>query len=492
MALDPTPLIAEVYNLIRYNSAKQPDPTKLAEDAIQGMVTGLRDYWADYYSPDAMRAFTSDVQGQFGGIGIRISEDPDGYLQVANVISGYPADKAGMLAGDLIVAIDGVDIKGQGLEAADKIRGEPGTEVVLTVKRQGVEGTLTFKLVRELIEVTSVESRMLDGQVGYVAVSSFDENTDNEFDKALQDLVTSGAKGLIVDMRDNPGGLLDTCERLVERFLPERYPYLRIQWTSRTDILKSRVGDDPAYTPLEGVSYTDDGRLAYPVAVLVNGNTASASEIFAAALQEWGAARVFGSRTYGKGCVQTIYSLSNGGGVKVTTATWTTGLGRQIDGVGVIPDEVIGDPNAPDPVSDPGFIPVTTSWVFQNGSKGSDVLNLQMRLNQLGYDCGAEDGVFARKTEAALKRFQAAADLPQSGATDAATVAALNRARIADHPAGREPGYGGGQPDSGQPGQGQSGSGQPGGQPLPPAPVVTGDKVVDRAIQWLESQMAGN
>lgn len=482
LSLDPTPLIAEVYNLIRYNSVKEPDPMQLAENAIQGMIVGLRDYWAAYYTSDDMKAFTSNVTGAFGGIGVRVTEDPDGYLLIASVMTGYPADKAGILAGDLITAIDGADIKGQGLEAADLIRGEPGTKVTLTIKRQAVADPLTFELIRETIEVTSVESRIIAGNVGYISVSGFDQDTDEEFDQALQSLAAAGAKGIIIDLRGNPGGLLNVTERMVERFLPERYPYLRIQWTWRTDIKRSRVGD--GYTPLEGVPYLEDGRFPYPVAILVNGYSASASEIFTASLQEWGVARVFGERTFGKGCVQTIYSLSNGGGMKVTTAVWKTGLGRDIDGVGVIPDEVISDPNAPGPdaATEPGFIPVPTLWVFRKGSAGTDVMNLQMRLTQLGYDAGQLDGVFSAQTEQALKQFQAAVGIPQTGATGAATVAALNRARIADHPAGKKAGAGG---------TGTGGGSGSGTSPtkLPPAPAVTGDQVTDRAIEWLQGQI---
>jgi carboxyl-terminal processing protease len=489
--LDPTPLILEAYGLLRYNSVKQPDPMKLAENAIAGMVTGLRDYWAAYYTPEEMVAFSAGVKGAFGGIGIRLSEDVDGYLLIADVMEGYPGDKAGLAAGDLITAIDGEDIKGLGLQAAARIRGEVGTKVVLTIKRPNVGGSLTFELVRALISITSVTSRLLADQVGYIAVSSFDEDTDEEFDKALQAVVAEGAKGLIIDLRGNPGGILEVCERMVDRFLPERYPYLRVRWTWRTDIVRSRARAD--YAPLAGIDYRSDGRFPYPVAILVNRFSASASEIFTVALQEWGAARVFGSPTFGKGCVQSLYSLTGGGGMKMTTATWTSGLGRQIDGVGIVPDEVIDDPREPAP-PEPGFIPLAGAWVFRRGAFGTDVVNLQMRLKQLGYDVGVADGIFSTQTEAALKAFQAAVGLPQTGVTDSRTVTAFNSARLADHPAGRKPGSGltgkslpgGGQPGGGQPGGGQPGTGS---SSLPPVPAVTGDKVIDRALQWLDTEM---
>jgi len=465
---DLSRLIAEAYSLIQFNSVLRPDPAQVAENAIRGMVSGLRDYYASYYTPEAMDAFVSSVFGSFGGVGVEIGETDERYLKVMAVIPGMPADKAGMLAGDVITAVDGVDIKGQGLEAASKIRGEPGTEVVLTVRRPGQAEPLTFTLARELIKMVTVESEMLDGQTGYIRVTSFDEDTDQEMDEALLKLVGAGAKSLIIDLRDNPGGMLTSCAGAIEPFLPEKYPFLRVEWTWRTDVYK--VGESEGYAPLPGIPYKDGGTFPYPVAVLVNRNTASAAEIFAASLQEWGVARVFGEKTYGKGCVQSLYSLSSGAGVKITTATWSTGLGHKLDGVGVVPDEVIPGMSPPE---EPDFFPLSSDWVFRRGSLGSDVICLQMRLNQLGYKAGPEDGVFAVATEAALKQFQAAVGLPRTGITDKATAGALNGASLADHPAGKAlvP--------------------TPTGPVNPPPLKLTGDKPVDRCAQWLTNVLAG-
>lgn len=472
--LDPFAVVTEVYNFIRANSVNRPDASQLAHHAIQGMLSGLRDYYAQYYSPEEMASFVSDVTGEFGGIGVRVSADDEGYLLVVEVLRGFAADKAGILVGDRIVGVDGVDIKGEGLRAADKIRGEVGTKVVLTVTRQGQKEPLTFELVRELIKVTTVDYRMLDGQVAYIRLKSFDEDTDEEFDKALQDAAASGAKAIILDLRDNPGGLLDTCLNIADRFLPDGRPILRVNWAWRTETIKAHERE--GYTPLAGVPYGPEGSFPYPVAALVNGNSASASEILAAALQDWGVARVFGEKTYGKGSVQSLYGLSDGGGVKVTTATWTSGLGRTIDGAGVEPDETITPygatlPPEPQPTA-PGRTPVTDRWVFRRGSQGSDVVNLQMRLSELGYYSTAADGIFGAATERALKKFQAAAGLPQTGVTDKATVVALNRAT--------------------PPGSGAGASGTPGGS-RPPAkdtwPKVTGDRSIDRALQWLHGQL---
>jgi len=342
------------------------------------------------------------------------------------------------------VAVDGESIKGQGLEAAERIRGEPGTTVFLTVTRTGQEAGILFELVRQLITADSVESKMLTGTLGYIRMTSFDDDTDAELDKALTELLGAGAKGFVIDLRGNPGGMLDTCVRVIQRFVPEKYPILRVSWAWGSEIVKSR---EEGFQALEGLTYAPDGRFPYPVAVLVDGYSASASEILVASLQEWGIARVFGETTYGKGTIQSLFPVSSGGGVKLTTATWTSGLGRNIDGAGVVPDEVLTDPSLSS--TDPPFVPVTSKWVFRRGARGSD-----------------------------LKRFQAAVGLPRSGATDAATVAALNQAGLADHPAGRV--AGGGQ------------SGQPPQPPGPPAPPVTGDKVLDRAIQWLGEGIEGD
>ncbi len=472
----PGDLVLEVFNLIVADSAKHPDPTTLAQAAIQGMLSSLRDYYADYYTPAAMRAFLSDVEGSFGGVGLQLGEDSEGYLVVDAVLPGYPAEKAGMRVGDKIVAVDGESIKGQGLEAAERIRGEPETGVVLTVTRTGQEEALTFELVRQLITTASVNSKMVTGAIGYVQITAFDEDTDAELDKALTELLDAGAKSFVIDLRGNPGGMLGTCVGVIQRFVPEKYPILRVKWAWGSEVVKSR---EEGFQPLEGLDYAPGGQFPYPVALLVDGNSASASEIMAVSLQEWGIARVFGETTYGKGSIQSLFPVSSGGGVKLTTATWTSGLGRNIDGVGVVPDEILAERGSPS--ADPPFTPVSDRWVFRRGAMGSDVIALQSRLNALGYSAGPEDGVLGSTTEKALKQFQAAVGLPRSGATDSATVAALNQARLADHPAGRAAGGG------------QSGpSGLPAQPPGPTAPEVTGDRVMDRAIQWLGEGIEGS
>jgi len=469
LAPDPTDLITEVFNILYRESVKRPDRWELAQYAIQGMLSGLRDYYASYYTEEDMAALMSDVRGEFGGVGIVVQEDLSGYLRVAHTLAGCPAERAGMLAGDLIVAVDGVDIKGEGLAAGARIRGEPGTTVVLTVMRDGSDEPLEFELVRELIELTSVEHRMLTDRVGYIRIMTFDADTHEEFDEALCTLIRSGATAFVLDLRNNPGGQLDVCERIVERFIPERHPFLNIEWAWRKEMVRARMR--PGYEDLKCVPYGPHGRFPFPVAVVVNSRTASASEILAASLREWGLARIFGERTYGKGTVQTIYHLSNGGGLKLTTANWKTGLGHAIEGEGVVPDEVVGAPASPQGTGP--IIKLTDQWTFGLGSMGSDIVILQMRLNQLGYDAGPEDGVFGQATLRALKAFQAAVGLPQTGVTDAETVAALNAARSADHPAGHK--------------EVSTGAG---GDAPPPAdvPEVTGDQVIDRAIQWLQGQ----
>ncbi len=465
--IDGTYIILEVYNLLYNNSISKPEPGILAEYAIRGMLSGLRDYHGAYYDPAQMKAFLSDVQGTFGGIGVRIMEDDEGYLIVADVLPGFPGEKAGLEPGDRIVAVDGHDIAGEGLQAGNRIRGEPGTAVVLTIRRDGHDEPLEFEIVRALITTSSVDYEMLDARTGYIRIMSFDHDTDEEFDAALQSLVASGAQAFVIDLRNNPGGFLDVCVRIAERLVPPRHHIAQIRWTWRSEVIRSRMGD---YTPLAGIPYLPDGRFPYPIAVLVNNHSASASEILAACLKDWGIARIFGERTYGKGSVQSLYTLSHGGGVKITTATWRSGLGTEIERVGITPHEIIPGPSTG--FSDPLFVPVASRWVFRRGAMGTDIIILQSRLNQLGYDAGEENGIFGAKTETALKRFQAAVGVPQTGITDAATVNALNRARLADHPAGQVTG--------------------PDGRPFKPTwPEVTGDHQLDRSLQWLGEQLAG-
>jgi len=465
--LDPAALLEEVFDLLQYNSVKRPDPEELAEHAIQGMLMGLRDYYASYYNPGDMEDFMSDVEGEFGGIGVTVQEDDAGYLVVVNVLPGYGAEEAGLLPGDKIIAVDGVSIEGEGLAAASRIRGRPGTVVSLTIAREGEPAPISAEVTRMLIKIASVDCDVLEHEgrkVGYIRIISFDRDTGAEFDEALLAVLGEGAEALVLDVRSNPGGLLDSCVAVVERFLPERYPILRVQSARGSEMIRARTGSD--YHPLDGVPEDPSGRFDMPLAVLINGYSASASEILAASLHEWGLACLFGEKTYGKGSVQTIYQLSNGGGVKFTTAAWKSGLGREIDGVGVAPDELVVSEHSP--AQREPFVPVTDKWVFELGDKGSDVMCLQARLNQLGYEAGPENGIFGSATQRALASFQMAVGLPITGKTDPETVAALNQARIADHPAGA---------GEDAPGQGQT------------WPTYTGDRQLDRAIEWLLSQI---
>jgi len=460
---DPSAVMDEALEALLHSSLR-PDPRALAEAAIRGMVASLDDPYAEYLTRGNMMAFLTNVEGTFGGIGVMLDEDAEGCLIVRTVMPGCPGERAGLVSGDRIVAVDGQDIAGRGLEAAALIRGVPGTSVLLTVARAGVVEPLPITVVRETIQAPSVDFRMVEDGVGFLKIVSFDNDTNLEVDYALQWLVSEGARAIIIDLRGNPGGLVSTCQRVAERFIPQKYPIMRTRWSWQSEIVRSRVGE--GYESLEGIDYGPNGRFPHPVAVLVDGYTASAAEILTVSLQEWGVARVFGQRTFGKGCFQNLFPLSNGGGVKLTTAVWTSGLNRRVDGVGIVPDElVVGE------ITSAGveqFTPMPDEWVFERGDHGSDVVVLQQRLNQLGYDSGPEDGLFGLKTEKALKSFQAAVGLAESGRTDRATVDALNRARIADHPAGAH---------------------LPGPQPVRPAaapPTVTGDPAVDRAIQWLQ------
>ncbi|HCJ10428.1 MAG TPA: hypothetical protein DHW14_04610 [Clostridiales bacterium] len=464
---DPAALLEEVFTLLQHYSLRCPDPEELAEHAIQGMLMGLRDYYASYYDPDEMDEFMSDLEGEFGGIGVTVQEDEKGCLVILNVLPGYGAEKAGLLPGDRIIAVDGVSIEGEGLAAASRIRGQPGTVVSLTISREGEPAPITVEIVRMLIKISSVDWDVLQHEgrkIGYIRIISFDRDTGAEFDEALLAVLEERAEALVLDVRNNPGGLLDSCVAVVERFLPERHHIVRVESAHGSEIIRARTGAD--YRPLQGVPEDPWGRFDLPLAVLVNRYSASASEILAASLQEWGLARLFGEKTYGKGSVQTVYHLSNGGGLKFTTAAWRSGLGREIDGVGITPDEVV--PSDLTPTGREPFVPVTDRWVFGLGDKGSDVVCLQARLNQLGYDAGPENGVFGSATQRALAYFQMAVGLPVTGRTDPETVAALNQARIEDHPAGAA---------EDAPGQGQT------------WPPYTGDRQLDRAIEWLLGQI---
>ncbi|HCC33490.1 MAG TPA: S41 family peptidase [Clostridiales bacterium] len=405
----------QVFDLIILASAQQVSFRQLIDGAISGMLEVLEDPAAQHFTPEAHQRHIEQMEGVFGGIGISLTME-DGAPVVLQVFPGTPAERAGIMPRDLILEADGRGLIGLGLDAiVTLIRGEAGTAITLRISRPGVDEPFTRQLLREIIRVRSVESRLLEAGVGYLRITGFQAGTAAEARQALQALRDQGIRGLILDLRDNGGGLLDQAVETASLFLPQG-PVVRIR--GRAGISQFRHGHGAGFD--------------LPLVVLVNGRTASAAEIVAGAIQDYRAGLLVGTRTFGKATVQSIFQLLDGGALKLTTANYFTPIGRAIHGQGLQPDEVVPEAERAGLLPEAAIL-LQYRRTLTRGIVGLDVLSLQERLNQLGLAGGEEDGVLGEATERAVREFQRSAGLPVTGAVDAATVDALNRARM-PHP----------------------------------------------------------
>lgn len=311
---------------------------KLLEGAIGGMVQALEDPFTSYSPPQRSTLRQEDLRGEFFGIGATLSAaNPDGTgAKIEGVMKGLPAQRAGLRAGDVILEVDGEDVtKLPLLDIVAKIRGREGTKVTLKVRREGVPAPLVFELVRERVEIISVSTAKV-GDVGYVALETFANfKVEDQLKQAIEELKAQGVKKLIFDLRDNGGGLLDQGCAVASAFLKEG-PIVYTRTKNLTRVWCEATGR----TLWDG-----------PMVVLVNGNSASASEIVAGALQDYGRAKVIGEKTFGKGVGQTSYTLANGGELTLVTFEWLTPKRRAINKEGITPDIVVKDTRFPTPFS---------------------------------------------------------------------------------------------------------------------------------------------
>lgn len=316
----------EVLTLIKKNYVDDIKTKDLITGAIKGMINSL-DPHSSYLTPEALREFQVETKGEFGGLGIQIGIK-DNVITVIAPIEDTPAFKAGIKAGDKILKISGEPTKNMGLtEAVSKMRGPKGTSITLTIYREGWKETKDFTLVRDIIKIKSVKSKMLQDGIGYIKITQFQEATGHDLATALEKLSKEGMTSLILDLRNDPGGLLNSAVEVVEQFLPPKKLVVYI---------KNRSGEKTEYFTEGERSYTD-----IPMVVLVNQGSASASEIVAGALKDWNRAIIVGVQTFGKGSVQSLIPLSDGSGIRLTTAKYYTPKGTSIQGVGITPDIVV-------------------------------------------------------------------------------------------------------------------------------------------------------
>ena len=318
------------------------DEDSLVLGAIRGMTASIGDPYTFYYTPEEMTKANEDTEGIYHGVGVVIQRSEEGYILVLRVYEGSPAEKAGMRVGDVVMAVNGEAIDRDSLtgfeEAIDAIRGEAGTTVTLTLRRDGE--VFDLEVERADLNVSYAEYQMLEDGIGYVSITQFSGDAADRFNEALDFFRLNGAKGMVIDLRNNPGGLLDTVLKIADPILP----------TGIIVYVKDRDGTRQDY-------YSDENCYDVPVAVLVNDMSASASEILAAAVQAHDRGVVVGLTTYGKGIVQTLFNFEDGAGIQLTTQSYYDADDRSIHGTGVTPDvEVALDmeyiPLEPDPVSD--------------------------------------------------------------------------------------------------------------------------------------------
>lgn len=317
------------YRFIELKYVNQTDDINLIDGAIDGMVKSLGDPHSNYLSPKMYQSLKEQTQGSFAGIGVVMGMDNNKNINIVAVMEDSPGQKAGLAEGDQIIAVDGTPVTEMAFdEVAAHVRGEPGTDVVLTIMRDGTQQDYT--ITRDNIKLKTVGHEMLDNNIGYIQIVSFSEDTAQEFMDAYTDLQNQGMQGLVLDLRNNPGGLLGACVDIAKNLVP------------KGDIVSivDKDGNKEVYS-------SDLEQVQYPVAVLINKNSASASEILSGAIQDTKSGVIIGETSYGKGSVQTILPMMDDDAVKLTIAKYYTPSGRSIDGVGITPDiEVKLDENS--------------------------------------------------------------------------------------------------------------------------------------------------
>ncbi|CAM5792851.1 MAG: S41 family peptidase [Burkholderiales bacterium] len=400
--LAPLPLeqlqqLAAVFSLIKTDYVEPVDEKKLITDAISGMVSGL-DPHSQYFDKKSFKEFREGTTGRFVGVGIEITQE-DGLVKVVSPIEGSPADKAGLKSGDLITKVDDTAVKGMSLnDAVKRIRGEPGTQVRFTVWRRDEDRTFPVTITREEIRTQSVKGKVMEPGYAWIRVSQFQDRTVEDFVAKLDEIYKKdpNLKGLVLDLRNDPGGLLDAAVAVSAAFLPEGATVVTTngQIEESKAIYKALPEDYMRRRGADPLASLPAALKKVPLVVLVNGGSASASEIVAGALQDNKRAVIMGSQTFGKGSVQTVRPLGPDTALKLTTARYYTPSGRTIQAKGIVPDIMVDDT-----------------------AEGSPFAVLRMREADLEHHLSGSgpevtDPALAKEREDALKKLEADARKP--------------------------------------------------------------------------------
>ncbi|MDR1136260.1 MAG: S41 family peptidase [Clostridiales Family XIII bacterium] len=386
----------------------------LMKGAFAGVADILEDPYSEYYiDTNAGRQFIDSATGTFEGVGLSL-EAHNGYARVISAIPGTPAGKAGIKSGDLIVKVNGVAVDGDGVsKVVELLRGESGSKVDILISRDGVETAYT--LTREVIHATSVEGRIIEDGVGYIRIFSFDNDSDIEFRDMRAALTADGAKSFIIDLRNNPGGVVETVRKIASQLMPAG-PVTHFMRQGK--IIETRSADGAGY-------------MKTPLVLLINKGSASGSEILAAALQDTKTAALVGVTTYGKGVGQEVIEFVDGGMMKFSTFYFLSPNKNQINKVGVKPDYVVAAPEAADNEAliarFLSFAPMSEEVKPSLGTVGLNVYGAQQRLELLGYDVDVT-GNFDANTAREVSRFQTSAGMYAYGVLDYTTMNKLTEA----------------------------------------------------------------
>ena len=400
-ALQKIEKIMETIKKEYYKDVKDED---LINGAIKGMFDTL-DPHSTYFTSEEYNEFMNDLSGEIVGIGVQIEKKDDGITVVAP-IEGTPAFKAGLKTGDRIVSVDDTDITGYTADkAATLIRGKKGTKVRIGVRRDGAADIVYYELVRETIKINPVKYEIKADNIGFLRITEFNDNTSEHVAEAIDAFEARNVKGVIVDLRGNPGGLLDEVIDVCKLLIPKG-PIVKIQ-------IKDKVVD----------TYDSElDKAPFKVVVLVNGGSASASEIMAGAIKDSKTGILVGEKTYGKGTVQHTMRIQGGGGAKLTIANYLTPSGFSLDGIGIIPDIEVKSNVA---VATAEYAQIKGDRSIKVGTIGLDVLGVQQRLNDMGYEIKKIDGIFGPMTKTAVLSFQKDNSLKLDASIDADDIKTL-------------------------------------------------------------------
>jgi carboxyl-terminal processing protease len=389
--------VVQSYQLIKSKYVSPVDDERLINGAINGMIGALDDPHTNYMDPKEAQEFQSSLESSFQGIGSEVSLE-NGKVTIVAPLKGSPAAKAGLRPKDQIISVNGESLEGLTLtEAVLKIRGPKGTEARLQIIRPGVDGILTIVVIRDDIPLETVYAEKI-GEIGKIQVTQFSFNTAERFKEELANLEKRGIKGLLIDVRGNPGGLLDSVVEIGQSIIPQERVIVKVEY---------RDGSQEQYS-------SKLKSKKYPIVVLADGGSASAAEILTAALQQSGFS-VVGQTTYGKGTVQNPFEMKDGSEIKLTIAKWLAPNGTWINKKGITPDLAIKQPAYFE------ASPVAPKETLKPEMNNAEVANLQVILDGLGFSPGRTDGYYSKQTKTAVETFQRIHNLPATGEVDQKT-----------------------------------------------------------------------